>query len=261
MTKEMKRSTEKDETDRREAAPQDSELVQKVPIKDIETHTSGRSIDSHAVGALAGSFSVAGQINPIIISRAPDGRFTVVAGNHRLAAARKLGWREIHARIVELDDVDREILQIDENLIRKELTELETAEQLHRRKELFDQKGGEKISTPGGEQKIGFDQATGAKVGRSKSTIQKARKRAEKITLKVRDKIRGTPAADKGTELDALAAMSPTNQWRAANLYANQKVKTIREARTQINAKPERYQSTFADGMLRMPCSYTPGGV
>jgi hypothetical protein len=127
-------------------------------------------------------------------------------------------------------------------LIRAELTELETAEQLHRRKELFDQKGGEKIPTLGGEQRIGFDKSTAAKIRRSKSTVQKARKRAEAITREVRDAIRGTPAADKGAELDILASLSEKDQKRAVKLYTNKKVKSIREARAKIETKRDPSQ-------------------
>ena len=93
MAKDKGSLAEQGKTGRHEAAPKDSELVQKVPIKDIEINTSARSIDSDAVDALAASMEVSGQISPIVIYRAPGGTLTVVAGNHRLAAAGKLVGR------------------------------------------------------------------------------------------------------------------------------------------------------------------------
>ena len=212
--------------------------IHKIKIRHIKAGAPTRTIKPHTVEALAESFRCLGQIHPIHLNRIPDDQLKLVTGHHRLQAAKDLGWEEIDAIIVDLDEVETEILQIDENLVRAELTELEFAEQLQRRKELFDLKGGEKIRTPGGEQRTGFDKATGSKIGRSKSTIQKARKRAAAIPAEVRDAIRGTPAADKGAELDALASMSEKDQKRAVKLYNDQEANSIREARSRIEVKP-----------------------
>ena len=65
----------------------------------------------------------------------------LVAGARRLAACKQLGWTEIPATVVELYDIDLELAEIDENLIRMELTALDRAEQLERRKWIFGQKG------------------------------------------------------------------------------------------------------------------------
>ena len=78
----------------------------------------------------------------------------LVAGARRLAACKSLGWSEIPATVVELNDIDLELAEIDENLIREDLTALERGEQLLRRKWIFGQKGKESgnfISTLGGQ--------------------------------------------------------------------------------------------------------------
>ena len=56
-----------------------------------------------------------------------------------------------------VDDLDRQLWEIDENLCRAELTEIARGEHLKRRKEIFDAKGAQKLTTPGGMQEIGFD--------------------------------------------------------------------------------------------------------
>src|SRR3546814_18232867 len=53
-----------------------------------------------------------------------DERPVLVAGRHRLAAAAKLGWEEIDCIYVALDEVDRRLWEIAENLHRAELTAL-----------------------------------------------------------------------------------------------------------------------------------------
>lgn len=89
------------------------------------------------VTALAESMRELGLLNRVTLL--PDG--TLVAGNHRVEAAKRLGWIAIPARILELDQVDAELAEIDENLRRVELTVLEQAEHLMRREELLDARG------------------------------------------------------------------------------------------------------------------------
>ena len=78
---------------------------------------------------------------------------------------------------------------------------------MKRRKEIFDAKGAKKIGTPGGEQEIGFDKDTADKTSINKETVRKSRTRADKITPGVKEAIKDMPAADKGVELDAIAAL------------------------------------------------------
>jgi ParB family transcriptional regulator, chromosome partitioning protein len=220
----------------------DRESILQIPIENVDVDAAARLVKQDAVDAIAKSFRCVGQIHPIHLYKEPDGRLRLVTGRHRLEAAKKLGWKRIEAKMVDLDEIEREIMKIDENLIRAELTELEFAEHLERRKKLFDEKGGAKIRTPGGEQELGFDKMMAENIGRDKSTIRKARTRAEKIAPEIRDAIRGTPAAEKGTELDALAAMTVEEQERAVSLCENQEVKSFREARSKIEIKPDPSQ-------------------
>jgi hypothetical protein len=73
---------------------------------------------------LASSIDEMGLLQPIIVTR--SGR--LVAGRHRLEAVKMLGWDTVPAYVVE-DDGEGEhrtrVMEIDENLKRHELTELE----------------------------------------------------------------------------------------------------------------------------------------
>jgi ParB family chromosome partitioning protein len=55
------------------------------------------------VVSLANSLRTQGLLHPIVLRRAPTGYY-LVAGLHRLEAARELHWEAIRAKIVDIDD-------------------------------------------------------------------------------------------------------------------------------------------------------------
>jgi len=57
-----------------------------------------------SVDAIASSYSEFGQIKPIVVRPNGDGTSTVIAGNHQLEAAKRLGWTKIAVVEYEVDD-------------------------------------------------------------------------------------------------------------------------------------------------------------
>ena len=84
---------------------------------------------------LANSIRDLGLLNPITLTTS----YRLIAGYHRYLACQSLGWRDIPANIVTLDALHAELAEIDENLQRQELTVLERAEQLARRKNIYEE--------------------------------------------------------------------------------------------------------------------------
>ena len=96
------------------------------------------------VDEIAASFEALGQLQPIVVRPVKPSRITgvtrvaeyvLVAGAHRLEAARKLKWKTIAA--VVIDGVDAELAEIDENLVRADLSPAERKAHIGRRKELY----------------------------------------------------------------------------------------------------------------------------
>lgn len=56
------------------------------------------------VDAIVSSYAEFGQIRPIVIRPNSDGTATVIAGNHQLEAARRLGWDQIAAVEYDVDN-------------------------------------------------------------------------------------------------------------------------------------------------------------
>ncbi|MGO9178235.1 MAG: DNA methyltransferase [Candidatus Limnocylindrales bacterium] len=70
-----------------------------MPIDSIELHPHNPRLGD--VEAIAASLHRFGQLKPIVVQRSSG---YVVAGNHLLRAAQRLGWTEIAANIEEMDD-------------------------------------------------------------------------------------------------------------------------------------------------------------
>ncbi len=174
-----------------------------------------RHLDQTKVDALAESMGAIGLQQPISVWSDSIDVLELVAGLHRLEAARKLGWEDIDCIFVHLDEIDRQLWEIDENLIRADLSPAELTLHVKRRKELWEErhkdKGGQTLPTPGGEQKIGFAKDTKDKTGTPKRTTNLAVSRATSIPADILSKIEGT-VLDKGVYLDKLKKLSHDEQ-------------------------------------------------
>jgi hypothetical protein len=179
-----------------------------IAIDNIRVDTRLRRLDRAHLKFIADSISKIGLKTPIHIAKVDD-RYRLVAGFHRLEACRQLGHQEIAAVVVDMDDITRQIWEIDENLARAELTAAEEAIHLARRKELYELKGGKILATPGGVQNVGFAKDAAEQIGRSKQGIHAAIARAERIPD---IQLLVNTSLDKGVELDALAKLPEAEQ-------------------------------------------------
>ena len=138
-----------------------------VKIDEIIIGENRRSVNPERVKELAASIQEIGLLNPITIT---EDKY-LVAGLHRIEAYKLLGRTEIEATVVSLSELDAELAQIDENLIRNELTVLERAEQLKRRKEIYEAKYPESKRPQGGRKPknvdivSAFSEDTASKIG------------------------------------------------------------------------------------------------
>jgi ParB family chromosome partitioning protein len=109
-------------------------------LKSIPTAQIGRNpfqprqeFNSEELGELQESLKANGLLQPITVRRRPgkDG-FELIAGERRLRAAMKLGWKEIPAIIKDIDDKTILTLALVENLQRTDLNPIEEGEGYHR---------------------------------------------------------------------------------------------------------------------------------
>jgi len=98
-----------------------------IPLEQIQPNRQQprQHFDQEAIGELAGSIATHGVLQPIVVSRAPDG-FELIAGHRRVLASRVAGKTSIPA-VVREDVRDRLELALVENLQRTDLNAIETA--------------------------------------------------------------------------------------------------------------------------------------
>jgi len=240
-----------------------------IPINEIRVGKRLRALHELTVDQLVESIQKLGLQVPVSVvtgrEKDADGvSFELVAGHHRLQACRRLGWHEIEAQIVHLNDNQRELWEIDENLCRAELSELERAEHLAKRKEVYERLHPETRAGSGAElaQKrwgyatdnlsaaSSFAADTAEKIGTTARDIRRSIHRATKIDPAVRDRIRHKPEiADSGVELDALASLKPGQQGDAVSLVEIGRAADIRDAKRLIEPTPPQPEPQI--GVLR----------
>ena len=140
----------------------------KIHIFQIKINDGRREADPEAVHELADSISKVGLLNPITV----DQEYTLIAGLHRLEAAKLLGWAEIECSVNDLDGLLAELAEIDENLIRRKLDCIAQGEQLNRRKEIYEALHPQ--TKAGISQAVGMNRSIGNNVGEIISPTSKS---------------------------------------------------------------------------------------
>jgi ParB family chromosome partitioning protein len=99
-------------------------------IESIAIPAGRREIDLDMVKSLAASMEKIGLRTPITIRSNSDDMAILVAGAHRLEAAKSLGWDRIDCFVMDCSADEAEMWEISENLHRAELTVLQRSEQV-----------------------------------------------------------------------------------------------------------------------------------
>lgn len=187
-------------------------------IQDVVQEDRVLGVRPAVVKALAESISAVGLMNPIHVRRVPEDslhhkyKYILIAGAHRLEAMKALGYKLIPAIILTESDAAARLIEVDENLVRRDLTIAERARLTILRKETYEAlhpetaHGGDRRSS----RKVSdstvtrFTADTAARTGRSERAVQQDARRGQMIPDVILDEITGT-SLDKGVILDRLA--------------------------------------------------------
>jgi ParB family chromosome partitioning protein len=164
---------------------------------------------------LSASINEIGLLQPITVTS----DFRLIAGLHRLTACKNLGWKEIEVNVVDYDsEILSELAEIDENLIRNELTQFDKSIQTSRRKEIYEilhpqtKHGGDRKSSPKVEDLIknkteSFVEQTAKATNQSRQNVERNSRRG-KVLKPLQELITGSRFEDNGKELDELVKIA-----------------------------------------------------
>jgi N6-adenosine-specific RNA methylase IME4 len=243
--------------------PPDTPQVHMVAICDIEVPPDRlRALRQDVVDEIAASIGgPQGLVHPILLRRGANGGLILTVGRHRLEAERQRGHAFIRAEIRDLDEDEARLAEIDENLVRADLSPAERALHFRERKRLYEQAHPETKHGAVGrggkssQNEKSFVEDTAAKTGKGRSTIARDVARANNIGDLLPDVI-GT-SLDRGDELDALAKLSEPEQQalarRAANgetVSAKTRVKQVRRQEREQGLAEKTKQAAAALAQL-----------
>lgn len=224
-----------------------------------------RLVDPATVANLAVAISESGFTTAITLrpieSEGGDQQYELVAGAHRLAAMRSLGRTEINAVVLVLTDDQAAQIEIDENLVRRELVELEKGEMALKRLEIYARQHPERavekagtVDTKRGRPKksdmmseflggmpptMGFTPEAAAAIGVTERTIRRWLEVGQGIPADLRAKIHGTPVAKNAALLRQLAAIGDkAEQAAVAALLISGQTKNVADARAIAAGTP-----------------------
>jgi len=206
--------------------------IKEIPISRIKVKRGRRKVNPEKVAQIAESITAIGLLHPISVNK----KYELVAGHHRLEAYKKLGRKSIPAIVTE-KGLKADLMEIDENLIREELSVLERGECLRKRKEIYEElypqpyKGGpgrghtEKQRTAF----VPFTEDSANKTGSSRRYIEQAVQIANNIPPDLKRMIANTELADNKVELLQLARLDHTLQHKVVKLRLKHDGMTVDE--------------------------------
>lgn len=228
------------------------QIVKSIPVKDIYVTGNRRPVDPEAVARLATSFKEMGLQYPITIRVADHivdpvdgdlhGVFVLVAGRHRLEAAKALGWERIECVVTNWDETEARLWEISENLHRAELDHQDKADQIEEwRRLMLDKVRNDSAPSNAQPKDQGFRKAAEA-LGVDEKTVRNAEKIAS-IAPEAKEAAREAGLTNSQKALLTVARAEPSRQ-----LAVVQEIQQARALKVEQDVQ-NRAAQAFAEAM------------
>jgi len=226
-------------------------------INEIKVNPGRRELSQSGIGELAQSIADIGLLNPISI----DEEHTLIAGYHRLEAAKRLGWTEIECIVCKLEGLQAELAEIDENFVRTALTATQRGELLLRRKTIYEtlhpetrhgMRNGQtaKDCSVQSLETKSFVQDTAEKLGVSPSTVSRQVQVAKNTTPEAKQILQDSDVDLTQQEALKLSRLEPMQQKEAAAQLASKQINSVDEyqvAEAETSAHPVQSDETVSE--------------
>jgi len=183
--------------------------IESIPVDGIVVPDGRRDLNENTVLSLMESMDKLGLVQPLSVYTEDNASAILIAGAHRLEAARRLEWEYIDVVFRTGSDVDRRLMEISENLHRAELTVQERSEQIAEWVELA--KVTQLVSPSNVQPKESGKRAAARTLGVSQPEVQRAVKIAS-ITPEAKQAAREAGIDDNQSKLLEVAKAEPERQ-------------------------------------------------
>lgn len=242
-------------------------MTEMILIDRINDTNRLRPVDDAWVAALAESIRDHGLEQPIVVRQTPlsdNGAYALVAGCHRLAAFRLLEREEIPAIVRELTVDEARLVEIDENLMRRELDPLDRAVFMAERKAVWERMypetahgGDRKSRARKGENQVvtmttRFSKDVAKRTGLSEETVRRACRIYAELGPDAIARLRATPLAGNQSQLLLLAKMDADARAAAIEAAVAAKAPTVSAALRSVGLGGP--VADAAEGQFRKLC-------
>lgn len=213
-----------------------------IPIDLIDVSNRLRPVDSAHVEAIAASIAQIGLMSPIIL-RPAGNRYLLVAGAHRLAAVMNLDWQSIDGIVENIDENEARLVEIDENLMRRELSALDRAIFLAERRAVYEALNPEakplgrkpkKLRQSLPQFGMAFTKHAAQRTGLAERTVRLSLELVKNLHPEALALLRLSDIADNQAHLLALAKAEPEQQVAIAHEIAGGRASTPKQARLAL---------------------------
>lgn len=232
-----------------------------VTVSDVVVRDRLRPVSEAGVESLMASITEIGVMKDAIhVRKKKDGSLWLIAGGHRLEAARRLGWAEIEAKVWSgmTDDMAR-LMEIDDNLAGAEMNALDTAVFLAERKAVYEKLHPEaRRGFAGGKARHGqltdimsvasFAITTAEKFGLTDRHVRRLIAVGEALYPTEIDQLRAAERPVKLADLQALAKVGDAvERQRVVEMFAAGEAKNIPAARGRYKAEETGVEAPVKD--------------
>lgn len=229
--------------------PRIVEFPAELAVAAIEEGSRLRVVSEAGVESLIASIEALGAMkDPIHVRRVRhrDNALVLIAGGHRLEAARRLGWATITAKVWEMNDDQASLMEIDDNLAGAEMDVLDTARFLATRKEVYERLHPETARGVAGAlarhsatdmmSVASFVTTTAEKFGQSERNIRRLVSAGSRLTGPDYTALRSAPKPVTLKDLTVIAKADPTDRYEIVRMLGEGAARNAMDASRKIAA-------------------------
>ncbi|KPU84177.1 hypothetical protein JI58_05280 [Marinosulfonomonas sp. PRT-SC04] len=235
--------------------------IRDLKLDQIDVRDRFRGVDEVAAKLLAFDIAKNGLTQFIMVRPVADNQFKLVVGGHRFRAHQILELEEIRCEVRNLTDEEAHLIEIGENLLRRDLTTVDHLRSLlewdtSMKKEHPElRRGGDRKSADAIKvQSLDFDKYTelmAEKTGRSRSSNFDNLKVARVLGDDLLKQLSGTAIEDNMAQLKALANLPPAKRPDIVELLVSDEIKTIAEGEIKLSDQPASPELSPRDAWLK----------